>query len=95
MRTKRQTFLGYIAQSIACLTHYVSEDRLRAIGRDVRKVLVLGAAEDRMVHVGSSGLLAQGIGCEGIYSSFVLISLGFREREGLDGVDKKPPLICL
>ncbi|KAG8709236.1 hypothetical protein FRC09_000783 [Ceratobasidium sp. 395] len=49
LTTAPQTLIGTLSQMAAGLTHFVSEERLRQIAKDVRKIVIVTGDEDNLV----------------------------------------------
>jgi pimeloyl-ACP methyl ester carboxylesterase len=62
-RSRPQTLAGNLAQTAACLRHYVSDERLQKIKESGVLVLVMTGTWDNLVNPKNSYYLAEKLGC--------------------------------
>lgn len=62
-RSRPQTFAGNMAQTAACLRHYVSDERLQKIKESGVFALVMTGTWDNLVNPKNSYYLSEKIGC--------------------------------
>ncbi|KAA8914533.1 Alpha/Beta hydrolase protein [Sphaerosporella brunnea] len=63
---KAPVYRGFLLQGLAATWHYMGEDRLKAIGSNVKHVLVCTGTSDQMIEYTHSDVLVAGISAGGV-----------------------------